>query len=114
MKVFDGCTIYFSKWSAHIIFSYAGISHCEGIALTIKRSTKTGKKVWKQVKMVQIQCATDKKFEHIVKTINVAKKKTNYTIKGLKRKKTYYIRVRYAGGSAVYSKWSAIKKIKTR
>ena len=79
-----------------------------------KRSTKTGKKVWKQVKMVQIQCATDKKFEHIVKTINVAKKKTNYTIKGLKRKKTYYIRVRYAGGSAVYSKWSAIKKIKTR
>ncbi len=43
--------------------------------------------------------------------------KTKYTVKKLKKKKTYYVRVRpltRSNGKKVYGKWSAIKKVKVR
>ena len=44
-------------------------------------------------------------------------KKTSVVIKKLKKKKTYYVRVRaykVVGGRNIYGKWSAVKKIKIR
>ena len=78
-----------------------------------KHTSKSAKKIWKKIKKVQIQCATDKAFKNIVKTTTVGKSKTKGTIKGLKKKTTYYVRVRYYDGTG-YSAWSKVKKIKTK
>ena len=78
-----------------------------------KNKTKNGKKIWKPIKKVQIQCATDSGFRNIVKKADVSKGKTKTTIKGLKKKTTYYVRVRYFDGVG-YSAWSKVKKVKTK
>ena len=69
--------------------------------------------IWKKIKSVQIQCATDKAFRNIVKTATVKQSKASAKIKGLKKKTTYYVRVRYSDGTG-YSAWSKVKKIKTK
>lgn len=64
----------------------------------------------------QIQYSTTKKFKEGYTKSRVTKKRT-YTIKNLKRKKTYYIRVRayrYQFGARVYGKWTGRKRIKTK
>jgi len=43
----------------------------------------------------------------------VSKKKTELTVKRLKKKNTYYIRLRYVGNNTV-SAWSNVKKIKVK
>ena len=59
-----------------------------------------------------------KKFKY--KKIKVKRKKytiTSYKVKGLKRKKTVYVRVRaykQVGETKVYGKWSSVKKIKIK
>ena len=78
-----------------------------------KHTSKKTKKIWKKIKKVEVQCATDKAFKNIVKTKMVKKSKTKAVIKGLKKKTTYYVRVRYYDGTG-YSKWSKTKKIKTQ
>ncbi|MBQ2627908.1 MAG: fibronectin type III domain-containing protein, partial [Eubacterium sp.] len=78
-----------------------------------KHKTKKTKKIWKKIKKVQVQCASDKSFTTIVKNVRVSRKKTKAVIRGLKRKTTYYVRVRYYDGTG-YSKWSKVKKIKTK
>lgn len=61
---------------------------------------------------------TLKKFKY--KKIKVKRKKytiTSYKVKGLKRKKTIYIRVRaykQVGKTKVYGKWSSVKKVKIK
>ena len=63
---------------------------------------------------VQIQYSTNKKFSNS-KTSST--KKASKTIKGLKKKKTYYLRVRSykkVNGKKVYSKWSTVRKVKTK
>ena len=73
---------------------------------------------WQKVakaKGYQIQYALDRKFKKSRKTKNTSK--TSYTIKKLKKKKTYYIRVRaYAiiNGKKVYGNWCKAKKIKIK
>lgn len=72
---------------------------------------------WKKiagVKGYQIQFAVNKKFK---KKTGKFTKKAKYTLKKLKKKKTYYIRVRayrQNGGKKLYGKWSNTKKIKIR
>ena len=78
-----------------------------------KHTTKKTKPIWKKIKKVQVQCATDKAFTNIVKTAMVGKNKTKAVVKGLKPKTTYFVRVRYYDGTG-YSKWSGVKKIKTK
>ena len=78
-----------------------------------KHTSQKAKKIWKKIKKVQIQCATDKAFKNIVKTTTVGKNKTKAAIKGLKKNTTYYVRVRYYDGTG-YSAWSSVKKIKTK
>lgn len=75
------------------------------------------KKQTKQTKGYQIQYSTSKTFKKAkTKTIGKAKT-TSATISGLKRKKIYYVRIRTyktVKGKKYYSRWSKIKKIKTK
>jgi len=78
-----------------------------------KHTSKNKKNIWKKIKRVQIQCSTDKNFTNIVKEKSVGKGRSRVTLKGLKRKTIYYVRVRYFDGKG-YSKWSKAKKAKTK
>ncbi|HCT93045.1 MAG TPA: hypothetical protein DF613_16925 [Lachnospiraceae bacterium] len=64
----------------------------------------------------QIQYATNKKFTS-AKKVKVSAKSASQTITKLKKKKTYYVRVRSykkTGGKTYYSAWSSAKKIAVR
>ena len=84
-----------------------------------KRKTKANL-TWKKVtgaKGYQVQYSMKKKFPaRKTKKKNAAKR--TVTISRLKKKKTYYFRVRAykkkANGSKVYGKWSKVKKVKIR
>ena len=75
---------------------------------------------WKKISNIsayQVQIATNKKFTKNKKTFKVSKKSTKVKIKNLKAKKKYYVRVRSyktVNGKRNYSKWSAIKTVKTK
>ncbi len=64
----------------------------------------------------QIQYARNKKFSKNKKTVTT--KKTSYTIKKLKKKKTYYFRVRAyiknSSGKKIFGQWSAVQKLKIK
>ncbi len=76
------------------------------------KKNKSGKKLLKQIKSIQVQYSTDPKFKQNVKTKSVGKKKTKVTLK-LRKKTTYYVRVRYKGANG-FSKWSKEKKAKVK
>ena len=78
-----------------------------------KHTSKKTKPIWNKIRKVQVQCAADRGFKNIVKTSLAGKKKTKATIKGLARKTTYYVRVRYYDGTG-YSAWSKVKTVKTK
>ena len=65
----------------------------------------------------QVQISTDKNFKKNVKSKTVSSiKTTSKTIKSLKSKKTYYVRIRtFVNGSdgKVWSDWSKAKSVKT-
>ena len=80
----------------------------KGKKLTVKWKKVTGAKCY------QLQYALNKKFK---KKKSIQTKKTKYTIKKLKKNKTYYIRVRaykMNGRKKVYGKWSKVKKVKIK
>lgn len=83
-----------------------------------KKATVKWKKQTKYTKGYQIQYSTSKNFSSGVKTKNVnGNKKTSLTLKGLKSKKTYYVRIRTfqnVSGGKCYSVWSGIKKVKIK
>ena len=87
----------------------------------VKSAKKAISVEWKKVggvKGYQIQVATDKKFKKNKKTVNIKKQKTTKTtVKKLKAKKKYYVRVRtykIVNGKKVYSSWSKVKSVKTK
>ena len=87
----------------------------------VKAAKKAVSVEWKKVSGVkgyQIQVATDKKFKKNKKTATVKKQKTTkVTIKKLKAKKKYYVRMRTyktLNGKKIYSSWSKIKNVKTK
>ena len=87
----------------------------------VKAAKKAISVTWKKVggvKGYQIQLATDKKFKKNKKTVTVKKQKTTKTtVKKLKAKKKYYVRVRtykIVNGKKVYSSWSKVKSVKTK
>ena len=87
----------------------------------VKGAKKAISVTWKKVSGVsgyEIQVATDKKFKKNKKTVNIKKQKTTKTtIKKLKAKKKYYVRVRtykIVNGKKVYSAWSKVKSVKTK
>jgi len=82
---------------------------------------KKGKKLkvkWKKVSGAngyQYKYALDKKFKKKMKKKLVSAKKKSVTIKGLKKKKTYYVRMRAykkINGEKVFGKWSKVGKAK--
>ena len=88
---------------------------------TVKAAKKAISVTWKKVSGVngyQVQVATDKKFKKNKKTVTVKKQKTTKTtVKKLKAKKKYYVRIRtykIVNGKKVYSAWSKVKSVKTK
>lgn len=92
---------------------------------SITKLKTAGKKAfvvkWKKKKDIsgyQVQYARNKKFTKGKKTKNIAKAKTtSVTIRKLKSKKTYYVRVRTykkVKGKKYYSAWSKVKHLKIR
>ena len=87
----------------------------------VKAAKKAISVIWKKVSGVkgyQVQVATDKKFKKNKKTVTIKKQKTTKTtVKKLKAKKKYYVRVRtykIVNGKKVYSSWSKVKTVKTK
>lgn len=87
----------------------------------IKPSKKKLSVFWKSVSNqngYQIQCARNKSFTKNRKVINCGHMANQVTIKKLKSKKTYYLRIRACklnnAGQLVYGKWSSIKKCKVK
>ncbi|MEI3288334.1 MAG: leucine-rich repeat domain-containing protein [Eubacterium sp.] len=87
----------------------------------VKAAKKAISVIWKKVggvKGYQVQVATDKKFKKNKKTVTIKKQKTTKTtVKKLKAKKKYYVRVRtykIVNGKKVYSSWSKVKSVKTK
>ncbi len=88
----------------------------------IKAQKKGFKVTWKKVsnaKGYQVKYSTSKKFtKKTSKTATVKKATTtSKTVKDLKKKKTYYVKVRSyktVNGNKVYSDWSNVKKVKTK
>ena len=91
---------------------------------SIKKLSKGKKKftvTWAKVSGVkgyQIQYSSDKKFKKNNKSVTVTKQKTTKaTVKKLKSKKNYYVRVRTyktVNGKKIYSSWSKVKSVKTK
>lgn len=91
---------------------------------SIKKLSKGKKKftvTWAKVSGVkgyQIQYSSDKKFKKNNKNVTVTKQKsTKATVKKLKSKKKYYVRVRTyktVNGKKIYSSWSKVKSVKTK
>ena len=98
--------------------------------VTVKKTTLKSAKNAKGKKLVvkwkkntagngyQIQYSISKKFAKGNKTKTISKNKTtSYTIKKLKKKKTYYVRIRTykkVSGKTYYSGWSSVKKVKIK
>ena len=87
----------------------------------VKGAKKAILVTWKKVSGVkgyQVQVATNKKFKKNKKTVTIKKQKTTKTtVKKLKAKKKYYVRVRtykIVNGKKVYSSWSKVKSVKTK
>ena len=87
----------------------------------VKAAKKAVSVEWKKVSGVkgyQVEVAIDKKFKKNKKTATVKKQKTTkVTIKKLKAKKKYYVRIRTyktVKGKKIYSSWSKVKKVKTK
>ena len=72
----------------------------------------------KKIGNIQIQYSTSKKFNTSnTKIVTVKKTAKSKKIKKLAKKKTYYVRVRAykkSGDTIHISKWSKIKKVKTK
>ena len=78
----------------------------------LNKKRKKDKELFKQIRSIDIQVSTDRQFREIVAERKLGKKKTNVTVK-IKKKTTYYVRVRYVGDDGV-SKWSDVKKVKKK
>ena len=81
-------------------------------AITVKWKKKSG------ITGYQIQYSSDKKLKKNNKSVTVTKQKTTKaTVKKLKSKKKYYVRVRTyktVNGKKIYSSWSKVKSVKTK
>ncbi|MBQ0017603.1 MAG: hypothetical protein KBS63_00120 [Clostridiales bacterium] len=82
--------------------------------VTVKWARQSSKMSTKRITGYQVQIAKNKSFTSGVKSYKVkGYKKTSKKIKKLKRKTTYYVRVRTYMGS-YYSGWSTVKAVKTK
>lgn len=132
-----GCAIYMSEGTKGGIYANtygkkvtkqlnlsgtAAANNTKKIAIKSVKSSAKKKAVvkWKAVSGVsgyEVQYSTDKSFATGFKTKNVKAKAASVTLKGLKSKKTYYVRVcsyKTVKGIKVYSTFSKVKKVKIK
>ena len=88
---------------------------------TVKKAKKAFKVTWKkqatQTTGYQIQYATAKNFKSSKTKTVTSNKKVSLTVKKLKSKKKYYMRIRTykkVSGVTYYSSWSGAKTVKTK
>ena len=65
----------------------------------------------------QVQYSTNKKFRSGVRTVNLKSSNTRLTVRNLKNRKKYYVRVRSykkVGKQTWYSGWSSVKSVRIR
>ena len=83
-----------------------------------KQFKATWKKQTTKTSGYELQYSTDSKFNSGSKKVKIKKNKTtSTTVKKLKGKKKYYVRIRTyksVNGKKIYSKWSSSKKITTK
>lgn len=83
----------------------------------VKSGSKKCKITWKKVKDIsgyEIQLSTSKKFKKIAKTVKVSEASSSVTVKKLKKKTTYFVRMRtyiIINGKRITSDWSGVKKV---
>jgi len=90
--------------------------------LSLSAGTKTVTVKWAKpsaatLKKIQLQYCTNKTFKNHVKTTYTSATNTSKTIKKLTKGTYYYVRVRVCmktNGKTRYSKWSAVKTVKTK
>jgi len=118
-KVYDTSKDSYTHSLKKTTYIYAG----KPKEVSISKLTKgkgSVKATWKKTAGVsgyQIQFATNKKFTQNKKSFKLGSSTTSKTATKLKRKRTYYVRIRSyktVNGKTEYSKWSAIKSIKTK
>ncbi len=101
-------TVHYAKVSAPVVTSLKKIKK----GFTIRWKKRTGAKGY------QVQYATNRAMTSSKKLVTVKGNKTfKKTVKNLKGKKAYYVRMRsykLSGGKKVYSSWSDVKKITTK
>ena len=110
----DRITLYIHLKHSEMVF--CPLLYLEDCKIKLQKK-KTLKASWKKLTNVsgyQIQYAPNKKLK---KAKRKTVKSTSVTIKKLKKKKTYFVRVRaykLVDGKKVYGKWSAVKKVKIK
>lgn len=82
------------------------------VKVSWKKLKGKSRKYLKKISAIQVQYASDRSFRDAV-TKTLSKKKTKTTITLPKKKKVYYVRVRYTGSGGV-SKWSKVKKVSVK
>ena len=98
-----------------IVPKSTSLTKVKGVSKGIK---VTWKKRTSQTTGYEIQYSTDKNFKSKTKTVTIKKNSANsVTIKKLKPKKTYYVRMRTyktVSGKKYYSSWSKVKTVRTK
>lgn len=116
----ESYTINGEKWADSYLAEYTIKPKSTKVSKLSNKKNKLTVK-WKKQTSVsgyQIQYSTDKNFKKNKKTITVkSKETTSKTITKLKKKKTYYVRVRTYKSlgkkdAKIYSSWSSAEKIK--
>ncbi len=116
-----GYVSFINNYNGGSTFTYTIRPKKTAISKILGKSKKIYVK-WKkrtvQTTGYQIQYATNKKFTSGKKTVKITKNtKLATNLKGLKKNKKYYVRVRtyhVVGGKTFYSDWSAVKSVKTK
>ena len=108
----------YSKYSGTVKFKINFKKPSLSSAKSTKKKTLTAS--WKKTggnSGWQVQYSTNRKFRSGVRTVNLKAGKTKATIKKLKSRKTYYIRIRSCknvNGKMMYSGWSNVRKVKIK
>lgn len=97
----ESSTVTASKKPSKVTGFTAKNSAKKAIVINFKKS--------KNARKYKIQYSSDKRFKKKVKTKTITK--TSYTIKNLKKKSTYYVRVCAVNGNKT-SAWTTAKKVK--
>lgn len=90
------------------------------VTSTKNKSSRAITVKWEKISGVtgyQVQFSTKKNFKKITASKYLSSSKSSMRCSGLKKKKTYYVRVRayiISNGSKMYGSWSAKKKVKIK